>query len=206
MLDEMMFEDEMGKLQAAHGRRVTSEASKYWYALARDMTEENFKRVIDRLTFGERFPTFGMFRQCRKDTEVMPEQSERYVHKSRCQWCEGDGKLTVERSDSQGVIGRCMACKLVTPSNSMLMEIWPESLQNGYELHHSHILKKERHDRLVANGEDPFVDETPTRQQLPAVGTAVGASSQSGAEKESQRNFSKEKETERELNTWHDQF
>jgi hypothetical protein len=206
MLDEMMFEDEMGKLQAAHGRRVTSEASKYWYALARDMNEEDFKRVIDKLTFGDRFPTFGMFRQCRRDTEVAPVQSERYEPKSRCGWCGGTGKLTIERSDSQGTIGRCMGCKLITDSNRMMIEIWPETIQNGYSLSRSHVLNKERHDRMVANGEDPFADETPTRQQLPAVGTAVGASDQSGAEKESQREFAKKQETERELNTWHDQF
>ena len=87
-----------------------------------------------------------------------------------------------------------------------MIEIWPETIQNGYSLSRSHVLNKERHDRMVANGEDPFADETPTRQQLPAVGTAVGASDQSGAEKESQREFAKKQETERELNTWHDQF
>jgi len=102
MLDLDNFNDHMGKLQAAHGRRINSEANEYWFNLCKDLDDTTFARIIEKLCYGEKFPTFGMFRQARKGIEVKTYETLKVDSKSKCRWCDGDGKIIYERADGVG--------------------------------------------------------------------------------------------------------
>ena len=64
-LDFSIFETEMAKLQSAFGRRVHSEAYDHWYEMAKHLTDYKFREVMAKLQFGDKFPSFKVFR----DTE-----------------------------------------------------------------------------------------------------------------------------------------
>ena len=203
-LDEEVFEDQLGRLQAAHGRRVTSEASKYWYALCKDLDKETFLQIMDKLCYGDRFPTFGMFRHIRSVTEIGSGAQAKVEPRSRCRWCNGDGKLTIEPTDgmSQATLGRCNSCKLITDSNRAMMVVDPEFPPRGYVLTRSHIMNAEFYDKEKAEGRDPFAEREPVKGTAPIVG---GASPYDRG-KEEQREKELFKEKERDLQTWQDNY
>jgi hypothetical protein len=205
MLDLEVFNNQMGKLQAAHGRRINSEANDYWFNLCKDLDDATFSRIIEKLCYGEKFPTFGMFRNCRMDIEGKTFATLRIDPKSKCRWCKGNGKIVYEREDGvgQSYIGRCMACKLITNSNRMLFQINPCEMPSGYVLDSVHISNNEWYEKKVAQGEDPFSEEF-VRGTPPTAGN-VAHTTDSDGDKESRRRQSHFKEKERAIE-WQDKY
>ena len=205
MLSIDTFKNGMGKLQAGFGRRITSESNDYWYELAKELTDGDFHNVIEKLCYGERFPTFAMFREAKKSVVINDGPSHEHQEpKSKCRWCGGGGKLFLDRTDGSGqtFIGRCMGCKLITRTNRMLAPVVPDYPPAGYKLDSFHEMDIKRHDKLKSEGKDPFAKEEVFRGALPEVGTATVPSSSAN---ESQRAFGLKKEKEREME-WQDNY
>jgi len=198
-LDYKVFEEGMKAICAAFGRKVQDDNMEYWYKIAKDLSRNEYLSVVGKLQFGEHFPTFGVFREAKN--EVKNKTAFVAPPKSKCKWCDGDGKLVYEDALHRAYIGRCMACKLSNTSTVNLNPINPTLPPDGYTLHASHVLHNKHCLRILAEGGDPWQDVVGNRPVVAIDGTPERV------ENESARQISLQAEQERDLEpVWNDNF
>jgi hypothetical protein len=195
-LSEEVFKKEISRLQTAFGRRINPESFQFWWEEANHLDDKTFVMVMSSLRFQDKFPTFKAFKEA--EIQITGRRAAIFQHpKTKCRWCSGDGKIYIEAiAGSQGIIYRCGACNLVHHGNKCLDSIQPDALPPGYKLDHSHVLALERHDRITAQGGDPFADETPVKGTYVPVGNVMPGQPAIQAGKETQR-FRSVKEDQR---------
>ena len=195
-LDFSIFETEMAKLQSAFGRRVHSEAYDHWYEISKHLTDYKFREVMAKLQFGDKFPSFKVFRDTEYNLSENKTSDPYREPQSQCKWCDGDGKLVIKDEEGRAFLGRCMGCKLVTKSNRGMIKIVPETPPDGFVLDQSHMLKND-----WCQNNDPF--DAP---QIPTVGNVMAGSDPDGYKKEYQRNANLKRDKERDLESWQDAY
>ncbi len=205
-LDFSIFETEMAKLQSAFGRRVHSEAYDHWYEMAKHLTDYKFREVMAKLQFGDKFPSFKVFRDTEYNLSGNKTSDPYSEPTSKCRWCDGDGKLVINDEKGRAFLGRCMGCKLVTKSNRSMPKIVPENPPEGYVLDYSHTSKNDWWQRVMDQGGDPYDDDPVDAPQIPTVGNTIAGSDPDGHKKEYQRNANLRRDKERDMESWQDAY
>ena len=204
-LDFSIFETEMAKLQSAFGRRVHSEAYDHWYEMAKHLTDYKFREVMAKLQFGDKFPSFKVFRDTEYNLSENKTSDPYREPQSKCRWCDGDGKLVINDEKGRAFLGRCMGCKLVTKSNREMAKVFPNSPPEGFVLDQSHVVKSEWWQRVIDEGGSPY-DDPFDAPQIPTVGNTMAGSDPDGNKKEYQRNANLRRDKERDLESWQDAY